>query len=223
MPPGPAIHGSPAQGYFIQPRQGAAQAAPQHAFGSPENGPVACPMCGESLVRALRLDTADARLELPDDSPFLDLWLCATCSMTRYAVSSRGECLPARSPDAIQANSPFRTPPPGPVSLHAIPERIQEARTLARERRLDEAGSWARRFDWHRPIHQVGGEPIPFDSLSAQPACDRCGGEMSYLASVVASEAPECEPLDQPTTQAIFFNCRPCRAILAQRDSVRID
>lgn len=216
----------PVEGYFLQPYAGLPEGAPRHGLGGAPDEGGECPVCAWPLRRLLRLDARDSRIELPRIAVgWLDLLRCPQCDVTRYTLTSRGELLVLGEVTEDKPNltnwSPGKAWPPlpeTPVVLHAIPERIAEARALVLQGRMAEAAGWVQRFDWQSPVHQVGGVPLVLGPGCGIPVCELCGGNMPFLASVVMVNA-EATDDDPHPAQTLFFLCRSCPSILAVHDA----
>ena len=222
----PPFASCPVEGCFLQPYAGLPDGAPRHCLGGTSDGGGECSACALPLMRMLRLEVRDTRLELPRIAGgFLDLLRCPQCEVTHYTLTSLGELLVlgaatpgGPSPTNWSLGRTWPTFPETPVVLHAIPERIAEVRTLVLQGRMAEAAGWVQRFDWQLPVHQVGGVPLVLGPGCGIPVCELCGGNMPFLASValVNTEATDDEP---SPAQTLFFLCRSCPSILAVHDA----
>jgi hypothetical protein len=222
----PPFTSCPVEGLFLQPYAGWPAGAPCHCLGGESDDGGECPACARPLRRLLRLDARDSRLELPRIAGgFLELLRCPQCEVTRYTLTSRGELLVlgevAEGEPKLTNWSPGKAwpvLPETPVVLHAIPERIAEARTLVWQGRIAEAASWVQRFDWQSPVHQVGGVPLVLGPGCGIPVCELCGSKMPFLASVARANAEATD--DAPgAAQTLFFLCRSCPSVLAVHDA----
>lgn len=208
----------PVQAYFIQPYEALPAGFPKHSFGTAEEARETCPHCDQPLSTLLSLDPADPRLELPalGGAP-LKLCVCSRCQPLQYTLVGDGEIIAIHGPSASSSlfAAELLAPEFCPVALHAIPDRIAEARTLAAEGRLDEAGIWASDYDWRTPTNQVGGRPANARNMLPSPACPLCGTPLPFLASIVCATAgpADVEGLDQ--VQILFFVCRDCPTVVA--------
>jgi hypothetical protein len=146
--------------------------------------------------------------------------------VTRYTLTSLGELLvlgevAEGEPKLTNWTSGKAWPalPETPVVLHAIPERIAEARTLILQGRMAEAADWVQRFDWQSPVNQVGGVPLVLGPGCGIPVCKLCGSNMPFLAcaALVSAEATDDEP---GPAQTLFFLCRSCPSVLAVHDAL---
>jgi hypothetical protein len=222
----PPFTSCPVEGCFLQPYAGWPAEAPRHCLGGAADDGGECSACARPLRRLLRLDARDSRLELPRIAGgVLELLRCPQCEVTRYTLTSRGELLVLGEAAEGEPNltnwSPGKAWPPlpeTPVLLHAIPERVAEARMLVLQGRVAEAADWVQRFDWQSPVHQVGGVPLVLGPGCGIPVCELCGSNMPFLASVAMVNAETTD--DEPgPTQTLFFLCRSCPSILAVHDA----
>ncbi len=208
----------PAQAYFLQPYGALPTGLPSHSLGSAEAVRENCPQCDQPLVTLLSLDPADGRLELPAlGGTHLHLCVCPRCHQSQYTIADDGEVIAVQgfqtSPPlfAVQLQPPeFR-----PVALHAVPDRIAEARTLAAEGRLDEAGMWASDYNWRTPTNQVGGQPAIGSGQMPSSACPFCGMAPPFLASLVCTAEVSGGEAGLAPIQVLFFVCRDCPAVIA--------
>lgn len=211
------FHARPTQAYFLQLYQKPPAGLPAHSLGGTECVRENCTHCSQPLSTLLSLDTSDERLDLPTLSTArLNLCACASGCAVKYTIASDGDLVALRETQAGFAPTRRELIPPDfcPVALHAVPDRIVEARTLAVEGRLDEAGLWARGFDWQTPTHQIGGRPATPRNRIPAPTCPLCGKAPPFLASVVCRIVRGAS-LDQPDQiQVLFFVCRECPVVI---------
>ncbi len=208
----------PAQAYFLQPYEVLPLGLPTHALGATREVKESCPHCDRPLSTLLSLNTSDERLELSAlCSAQLTLCVCPICREARYALTGDGEVIALYSPQTHPRLSAFELLPPEfcPVALHAVPDRIAEARTLAAEGRLEEAGVRASDFDWQSPANQVGGRPAGSRGKIPSPTCPRCGTALPFLASVICGIIGPAIEGETGHVQVLFFVCRECPAIIA--------
>jgi len=208
----PAI---PQQGYFVQSYEQLPAGMPRHALGGPAAGD-SCPTCKCAWVTLMLLDCVDARLELcAFKQGRLPLVVCLQCGESSYALASDGEIAAVPTPRGQHtsiASLDLLPPRAGDCALHAIPDRITQARELAAERRLEEAGNWAGDYDWKSLTHQVGGSLIAGRAVPSAPACPLCNERLPFFACVaVGNGREEAAPL-----AVCFFVCRACQSVVAK-------
>lgn len=209
---------SPVQAYFLQPYEALPTGLPRHSLGNPTDVREACPQCDQPLSALLSLDPSDARLELPAlGGALLKLCVCTRCHPLRYTLAGDGEVIAIQGPptSASLFAAELRPPEFCPVALHAVPDRIAEARTLAAEGRLDEAGIWAGDYDWRTPSNQVGGRPATARGKLPSPTCPLCGTTPPFLASIVCGTVGPAGDEGLDPVQVLFFACRACPAVVA--------
>ncbi len=215
---GTTLRASPVQAYFLQPCQRPTPEQPKHFLGSFEELEEACPQCARPLQLLLSLDASDGRIGLPVlPGNQLKLCVCGVCHQLQYAIAANGEIATFPISRASSPNSETILTPPkfSPVALHAVPDRVVEARTLASEGRLDEAGIWVREFDWAIPSHQVGGRPLIRNGKFPSPICPLCNTAPPFLASVVCGIAGPTVREELEQAQVLFFFCQSCPVVLA--------
>ncbi len=209
----------PVQGYFLQPYKRLPKELPSHWLGHDDVTPGTCPECAQRLICLLSLEVADARLEIQAfPTARLNLQVCAACKQSSVAVTSAGELISLRTADDNVAFPGGSLQPPTltPVALHAIPDRVAGARTLAGEGRLDEAGGWAKTFDWHVPAHQVGGQPALAETAVPNVSCPLCSSPLPFFASVACEATPDISAPETEPAQVLFFICRSCFTVVSQ-------
>jgi len=208
----------PAQAYFLQPYQALPSGLHAHSLGGAESVEENCPHCDQPLFTLLSLDPADKRLELPElGGAHLALCVCIRCHKAQYTIAGDGELIAIQGPQTNSSLFAVELVPPGfcPVALHATPDRIAEARTLAAEGRLDEAGVWASDYDWRTPTNQVGGRPATARGRLPSPLCPLCGTAPPFLASIVCGTVGPAGEEGLDPVQVLFFACRNCPAVVA--------
>ena len=213
------VHALPVQGYFLQPYERLPKELPSHWLGNDGADSASCLECDQLLICLLSLDSADSRLELQAfPTARLNLQVCAACERSSLAVTSAGEFISLRTADDIAALPGRKLQPPkyNPVALHAIPDRVAEARTLAGEGRLDEAGGWAKAFDWHVPAHQVGGQPALAGTAVPNVSCPLCSSPLPFFASIACETTPDIAAAETEAAQVLFFVCRSCFAVVSK-------
>lgn len=214
----------PEQGYFLQPCNSLPAGAPKHFLGDDGEVTADCSECGMPLTTVLQLDSSDPRLALPPlKAKWFRLLVCGHCRLSASTYTSTGEilCLPDIARGFRSQSAQILQPPPrSAVVVHEIPERILNVRTLALEHRLDEAGDWVKKFDWQRPINQVGGTPVLPEGPPSSPACPLCSEQMPFFACVVCPGASQTADNDQTGEAVCFFLCRGCYAVIGRGSSI---
>ena len=211
------FHARPAQAYFLHPYGELPTGLPAHSLGRTDSVLENCVQCGQPLSTLLSLVTSDERLDLSKlGMARLNLCACTGGCEVEYTIAEDGGLAALR--DTQAGSAPMRreliSPDFCPIALHAVPDRIVEARTLAVEGRLDEAGLWARGFDWQTPTHQIGGRPATPRNKIPAPTCPLCGKAPPFFASVVCGIVRRAG-LDQPDQiQTLFFVCRECPVVI---------
>lgn len=217
----------PAQAYFLQPSKEALPGSPKHHLGGDSRMAASCADCDRPLATLLSLDTTDPRLELHGRGlSEIDLCTCVSCRETWYTFAPDGEIAPITSGNALSSLEGAKLVPPAscPVRLHAVPDRIVEARTLASEGRLSEAGAWVKEFDWQSPRNQVGGRPAIVGDILSSPKCPLCGVAPPFVAAIACAVCDDARPAEIATAQVLFFLCIECPSATAIRlDSHRAD
>lgn len=209
----------PSQAYFLQSYDALPAGLPAHALGGPETSRESCPRCDRRLWTLLSLDASDRRLELTTTRLIhLPLCVCSVCHQAQYTIADDGEVIsiPGSQTDSASFATKQLVPPASsPIALHAVPDRIAEARTLAAEGRLDEAGLWASDYDWNTPTNQVGGRPAAAGGKLPSPACPLCGTNPPFLATIACDIASPVDTAAPDQIQVFFFLCRECPAVIA--------
>jgi hypothetical protein len=138
-----------------------------------------------------------------------------------YSFTGAGEWLVDDSSSSVELSEVdvgrVKQIPIEAILLHAIPDRIVEARVLAGERRLAEAESWAGRYGWDQRRHQVGGIPGLVHRIMPNPECGFCGRTMPFLAVVVVEITNGFESKEHEL-QLLYFLCRYCANVAARAD-----
>lgn len=210
----------PAQAYFLQPCKEALPGSPKHHLGGGSRKPASCADCDRPLATLLTLDTTDPRLELHGRGlSEINLCTCVSCHETWYTFAPDGEIAPITTSNALSSPGGAELVPPDycPVRLHAVPDRIVEARTLAAEGRLSEAGAWVKEFDWQSPGNQVGGRPATIGGILPSPKCPLCGKAPRFVATIACAVCDDPRPAEVATAQVLFFLCIECPSAIAIR------
>lgn len=217
---GKILSALPAQAYFLQPCKEALPGSHKHHLGGDSRMPAPCADCDRPLATLLSLDTTDRRLELHGRGlSEIDLCTCVSCRETWYTFAQDGEIAPITNTNSWSFPSGAELVPPNycPVRLHAVPDRIVEARTLAAEGRLSEAGAWVEEFDWHSPRNQVGGRPAIVGGILPSPKCPLCGVAPPLVAAVACAVCDDTRSTEISTAQVLFFLCIVCPSAIAIR------
>lgn len=210
----------PAQAYFLQPCKVMLPGSPRHHLGSGSRMPASCADCDRPLATLLSMDTADRRLELNGRGlSEIDLCTCVNCRETWYTFAQDGEIAPITTGNALSSPGGAELVPPDfcPVRLHAVPDRIVEARTLAAEGRMSEAGAWVKEYDWQSPRSQVGGRPATIGGILPSPKCPLCGVAPPFVAAIACAVCDGARPTEVATAQVLFFLCIECPSATAIR------
>lgn len=211
-----SVRAVPTQSFFLQPYERLPEGMPSHALGDSRPTGETCPRCSRDWITLLSLDCTDPRLELATFKGRLRLAVCPACGNAAYVVANDGEL--AALPEQADRRRPgsfeleLEAPAHCPVALHAIPDRVTQARALAAEGRLNEAAAWAGNFDWQTFTHQVGGGQIAGRRDLIAPSCPTCSRPLPFLAC--AATVAGCLPAGD-SVAVCFFACRGCQAVVA--------
>ena len=213
------VHARPVQGYFLQPYERLPKELPSHWLGNDGAELASCLECDQLLTCLLSLDVADPRLELQAfPTARLNLQVCAACKRSSLSVTSAGELISLRAAEDALAVPGRNLQPPtfAPVALHAIPDRVAEAQTLAGEGRIDEAGEWVKAFDWLAAAHQIGGQPAWAGTAVPNVSCPLCSSPLPFFASLACETTSDIAAEETAPAQVLFFICRSCFAVVSK-------
>lgn len=206
---------SPEQGYWLRFSQEHSRFL-HKTCGAHTIAGAECPNCQKPLLLVLSLDTADERLIL-DASPLnpLPLLYCWRCNLSQanffYQINDAGVRVLKWRKGGVQADFPYKRYPmhfPETV-LDVSPLTVREQSIIRAINHGDDELDDDEAEHLRHPAHQVGGEPICYNSDRGMK-CVQCSATAPLLATIADNAAPRCSFTQNEYVQMMFFLCRKC-------------